>query len=397
MSRSKHDPASIHGNSDAQPGEGERQHVTLLLAQQQTLTKRLESLHDSILGRVPGVTRIACALYDAQTDMLKTFINSTRSGEAIARYEYALAASHSLSELAANRDMRVIDDIPASIAAGNDHSDWLLEQGYRSSFTVPMHSGDEFLGFMFFDADEPGVFDVEAQRTLLLYVNLIVMSIVTELTAIRALLATAKAARDYVSLRDFETGLHLDRMARYARLTARGIAEKRRLDDEFIEHVYLFAPLHDIGKIGVPDRILLKPGSLDAEERAEMELHIIKGVDIVRNVLGEYELQTLPDAEIMMNIVAHHHEFLDGSGYPNRLQGDAIPIEARIVTVADIFDALTSARPYKEAWTPEASLTELESMATAGKLDVDCVHVVGDQLDAFSHIAETLRDDVPRP
>lgn len=360
-----------------------------------TLTQRLEQLHDVILERTPSIERIACALYDAQTDVLKTFVNSTRSGHAISRYEYALSQSRSLSELARTRQVRVIDDIAGSIAPGTPHSDWLLEQGYRSSFTTPMYGGEHLLGFMFFDAAEPGVFPLEVQRNLMLYVNLIAMSISAEIAAVRALLATAKAARDFVGLRDFETGRHLDRMAHYARLIARGIGDAAGLDDETIEHIFLFAPLHDIGKIGVPDRILLKPGRFTPEERAEMQHHVAKGVDIVRDVLADYQIAHLSDATVMLNIVAHHHELLDGSGYPQGLRDADIPIEARIVTVADILDALTSERPYKVAYPFDQAIAILSDMAAAGKLDERCVAVVRDQRSAFEEIATRLADEAP--
>jgi len=360
-----------------------------------SLTERLEQLHDAVLERVPSIERIACALYDAQTDVLKTFVNSTRSGHAITRYEYLLSESRSLSQLAQRRSVRVIDDISAGVRPGNAHSDWLLEQGYRASFTAPMYGGEQLLGFMFFDASSAGVFSLDVQRNLMLYVNLIAMSISAELASVRALLATAKAARDFVGLRDFETGRHLDRMAHYARLIARGVAVDAGLNDEIIEHIYLFAPLHDIGKIGVPDRILLKPGPFSSDERREMQHHVVKGVDIVREVLAEYQIGHLSDAQVMLNIVAHHHEMLDGSGYPQGLQGDAIPIEARIVAVADILDALTSERPYKQALPFSTAIDILSAMASEGRLDPRCVAVVRDNPAPFTDIATRLADEPP--
>jgi HD-GYP domain-containing protein (c-di-GMP phosphodiesterase class II) len=147
----------------------------------------------------------------------------------------------------------------------------------------------------------------------------------------------------------------------------------RGLGDEFAERVFLFAPLHDIGKIGVPDSILQKPGALDAAERRVMETHVTKGCDVLDKVISHFGLHNQADAAIMRNIVACHHELLDGSGYPHRLAGDAIPIEARVVTVADIFDALTSTRPYKAPWSVRDALAELARMAQAGKLDAGCV------------------------
>ena len=165
-------------------------------------------------------------------------------------------------------------------------------------------------------------------------------------------------------------------MARYSRVIAKSLANTYNLSDEFIEHVYLFAPLHDIGKIGIPDSILLKPGKLTAEEKLIMNTHVNKGIDIVKKILGDFALQHLPDSKIMLNIVRYHHEFLNGSGYPTGLTEKDIPIEARIVTVADIFDALTSKRPYKKVWTFSEAIAELHKMVDESKLDADCVAVV---------------------
>lgn len=362
---------------------------------QSSLSERLLQLHADILETVSMIDRIACALYDPGDDLLKTFINSTRSGTAIAHYEYRLADSRSLSELAETGSFRVIDDIQQVINGGNAHSRWVLDQGYRSSFTAPMYHNGSLLGFIFFDSLEPGVFTERVQRDILMSVNLINMTISTEMSAVRSILASAKVARDFSDLRDFETGAHIERMARYSRLIAKAIAGKFGLNDEFVEQVFLFAPLHDIGKIGIPDRILLKPGKLDPEERRIMETHVVKGTEIIEKIIGDFELNQLPGARVMKNIVLAHHEYLDGSGYPNGLKGDQVPLEARIVTVADIFDALISSRPYKQPWTVKAACEELGRMAGLGKLDADCVAVISDNAMEFVAINTRYQDLVP--
>lgn len=337
------------------------------------LTARLTSLHSSLLERLPGLDRISCVKYDKNDDLLKTFFNSTRSGHPITRYEYKLSASQSLSEIVASGAYRIIDDIPDAVSTGSTHSNWLLAQGYRSSMTVPLYENDNFFGLLFFDSTSPAAFTPLVQRDVLLFCNLINMAISNEMSAVRSVVASAHIARDFANLRDFETGAHLERMARYSRLVAKAIAPTHGLNDEFIEHVFLFAPLHDIGKIGIPDRVLLKPGRLDPEERTLMESHVEKGVQLVDHILGDFSLSQLPDAAILRNIVGGHHEWIDGSGYPKQLAGDSIPIEARIVTTADIFDALTSQRPYKPAWSVAEACAELKKMADGKKLDPDCV------------------------
>jgi HD-GYP domain-containing protein (c-di-GMP phosphodiesterase class II) len=367
----------------------------MIFRAQSSLSERLRQLHADLLQRVPMIDRIACALYDRDDDLLKTFINSTRTGTAIAQYEYRLADSQSLSELAKHGDFRVIDDLAQAIKPMNAHSKWVLDQGYRSSFTAPMYHNGAVLGFVFFDSLVPGTFTERVQRDVLMSVNLINMTISAEMSAIRSILASAKVARDFSDLRDFETGAHIERMARYSRLIAKATAGKFGLSDEFVEQLFLFAPLHDIGKIGIPDRILLKPGRLDPDERRLMETHVVKGVAIIEKIIGDFELKQLPGANVMKNIVLAHHEYLDGSGYPNGLKGEQVPIEARIVTVADIFDALISARPYKPAWTIETACEELGRMASQGKLDPDCVAVVNAHAAEFVAINARYQDAMP--
>ena len=338
-----------------------------------SLTERLGGLHDHLLASVPVIDRIACALYDAQDDMLRTYINSTRAGVPIAGYEFRLADSPSLSRLAASREFRVLDVLQDAISPNSVHSRWVLEQGYKSSFTVPMFDSANLTGFIFFDSVQPSAFDSRTQRDLVLFCNLINMTISGELAAVRAINSAVRLVRDIADMRDFETGSHLARMARYARLIARELIPTHGLTDEFVEHIYLFSPLHDIGKVGILDTILLKPGPLTAEERQLMQQHVAKGLEIVDKLLNDFSLDHLTGADVLRDVVGCHHEFLDGSGYPNGLAGDAISLAARIVTVADIFDAMTSRRPYKGAWGVDAAIAELRRMEAAGKLDSACV------------------------
>ena len=152
--------------------------------------------------------------------------------------------------------------------------------------------------------------------------------------------------------KDNETGLHVIRMSRYART----LALASGWSEEAAEELMAAAPMHDIGKIGIPDAILLKPGALTPEEWAVMKTHPQIGADII----GADNSSILRMAR---EIALCHHEKWDGSGYPAGLKGDAIPLSARIVTVADVFDALTTARPYKKAWPVEEAIAHLKEGA----------------------------------
>ncbi|HEX8165822.1 MAG TPA: HD domain-containing phosphohydrolase [Beijerinckiaceae bacterium] len=144
--------------------------------------------------------------------------------------------------------------------------------------------------------------------------------------------------------RDADTGDHVGRVSAYVALIAEGLG----LEPERCRQLSLASTMHDVGKIAVPDAILLKPGALDAAERAEMEEHAARGARILESSSSDL-------VRLAAEIAASHHERFDGAGYPRRLKGEAIPLSGRIVAVADVFDALTSERPYKQAWPlPEA-------------------------------------------
>ena len=149
--------------------------------------------------------------------------------------------------------------------------------------------------------------------------------------------------------RDNETGTHVIRMSHYARL----LAEEVGMPAAFCDTLFNAAPMHDVGKIGTPDAILRKPGPLDDAERQIMQQHVLIGAEII----GEHPAPLL---HMSRKIALYHHERWDGTGYPEGLSGEDIPLEARMAAIADVFDALTSERPYKRAWTVDEAVALLQ-------------------------------------
>ena len=150
--------------------------------------------------------------------------------------------------------------------------------------------------------------------------------------------------------------------------------------------------MHDVGKIGIPDNILRKPSKLNAAESAVMKTHPAKGREIIDSVLDDFSLGTFGHANILRNIAEYHHEAVDGSGYPNGLKGNEIPIEARISAVADVFDALTSRRSYKAPCSNEDAFTMLRQMSNS-KLDRDCVEALINNAEKVLEIQQRFRDN----
>ena len=350
-----------------------------------TLDEQIREAHTRVREVAPDVTRIACALYDERDDLLKTFINSTVEGVALRGYRYRLSDSPSLSQLARDRTPRLLTDLPSELDAASPHSAYVLDEGYISSLTVPMVHRHELLGFLFFDSRHHQTFTPPVVRELLLHASVLTMALARERVAVSSVLSTIQIARDFTELRDHETGAHLDRMSRYARVIARDTADHFGVNDEVVEHLYRFAPMHDIGKIGIPDHILLKPATLTRAEWEVMKSHAQRGLDMVDAILQDLELVDVPERAMLRNIVELHHEKLDGSGYPRGLRGEQVPMEARIVAVADIFDALTSPRPYKEAWSFGEAFAELRYQVSTGKVDAACVDAL---ISATDEIAE---------
>lgn len=182
--------------------------------------------------------------------------------------------------------------------------------------------------------------------------------------------------------RDEGTGNHVVRMAKYSRQIAEELGTFSREECEDLEYA---APMHDIGKIGIPDGILLKPGKLNEYEWDIMQTHTTIGHAILSDSQSRY-------MQIGAVIALNHHERFDGKGYPNGLKGEEIPLIARVVAVADVFDALVSSRPYKQAWSTDDAIAYLQKNAGT-HLDPDCVAAFMRRLDVIKQIQAEYADE----
>jgi len=217
----------------------------------QPLALRLQAIHARIAAIAPAISRLAFALYQPQNDLLSTYVSHHSTGEPLTFYDQRLAAIPSLRALRDQRQCRVIDDLREELAPATPHSRWLLEQGWRSSFTLPLFQGERLQGFLFLNAQSPGVFSAPLLERLEPHLELLEALIQAELSAIDSLRAAVRLALTMTGLRDPETGAHVERVSLYSRLIAMELGRRRQLPSDFAEDIYLFAALHDVGKVGM--------------------------------------------------------------------------------------------------------------------------------------------------
>jgi putative two-component system response regulator len=194
--------------------------------------------------------------------------------------------------------------------------------------------------------------------------------------------------------RDKDTGAHLERMREYSRILADELSTWPKycdqIDGDYVQLIYLTSPLHDIGKVGIPDAVLLKPGSLTPEEFDIMKQHAVLGGETLSAVA-----QARPDAQFLtmaQEIAMTHHERWDGTGYPNHVKGEKIPLCGRIVALADVYDALRSKRVYKPAYSHQTARSLImEGRGT--QFDPDIVEAFLNRENEFMAVADQLNDD----
>lgn len=234
----------------------------------------------------------------------------------------------------------------------------------RSYIAYPLLSGDNVIGVIQFASLKPNVYNT----THLNYVKMIannMMAIIEKNNFMDDLvLASIVAFTELIEARDMDTGLHIKRIQMYSKILTKGIMEmgeyRDTITEQYIEDIYKYSPLHDIGKIGIADAILLKPTKLTTDEFEAMKKHPVIGAYILRKTRTSLLKYNRNMFDMGIEIAESHHEKYNGTGYPYGISGKNIPLSARIVAVADVFDALTSKRVYKNAYDISTSIKTIE-------------------------------------
>lgn len=268
----------------------------------------------------------------------------------------------SLGKLLECGEARIINDL-GEYAKGKTVKDYtriIMEAGIKASITLPLKTGGKAVGIIFFSSTGRNVYNNEHVGFLKTLANSIAISFEKNIFVDHLLYSSILALAKLAEARDGETGDHLERMKQYscslAQLLSRDGKYSRSITLQFIEDLEKFSPMHDIGKVGIRDSILLKSEKLTGEEFEEMKRHAVYGANVLRAAEENMRKSGRSIFRPGIEIAESHHEKWDGSGYPRGLKGEEIPLSARIVAVADVFDALTSKRPYKEPYSFQASV-----------------------------------------
>jgi len=268
----------------------------------------------------------------------------------------------SLYEIIKNNKARIINDLDTYLderpnAKNKLYNKIILECGIKSSITLPLNVNNKPVGIIFFSSTKKNAYTESHTQFLETIAEAIAISLNKNIFIDELLLGTIYGLAKMAEKRDEDTGEHLERMKKYCVAIAKLLQEDKVYDIDylFIKELERFAPMHDIGKVGIRDKILLKPGKLTDEEFSEMKMHTIYGATVLKTVENSVNKHKKGLFKFGIDIALCHHEKWDGSGYPKGLVGEDIPLSARIVAVADVLDALTSHRVYKKAMDFESA------------------------------------------
>jgi HD-GYP domain-containing protein (c-di-GMP phosphodiesterase class II) len=341
----------------------------------------LENIYRHVHARMP-INYMEILSIDAKKGSARTeaLSNGKLAPEEIRNLSFSLTEKHFARCMEAGHEI-VMTDIAhlhrpshnqleeTSEPDGGDgrHLDLLYADGVRAVVVMPLFLQGFMYAFLVFGAAPDTEFgpdeillcrNIAGELSSLLEKTLLTKTMFNKLTTSFA---------ELVDRKDNETGDHLNRMVGYSTLLAKKLLThpdpEYRLNPQVVRDIKNNAAIHDIGKVAIPDSILKKPGRLDEQEWRIMKTHAAVGADILREIRDELRIFRQNFYEVAENIARYHHEKWDGTGYPEGLAGCDIPLEARIVAVADVFDALSSPRVYKPAWPLEAAFSELQAIA----------------------------------
>lgn len=304
----------------------------------------------------------------------------------------------SLKYLKNQTDVRIIPDLKKYLIEheNSESTKLMLKEGYQSSLTAPIiDNNSKAIGFIFFNSFKKNSYN-DSDIKKISYLSKLISSVMLKNIFIDDIIFySALNLVTLVENKDPETHKHLDRMQLYSKIICTNLYNSNKfageIDSILVDEIYKYAPMHDIGKVGVPDSILLKPGKLDDEEIKIMKRHSSIGGDVINSFRDKIKNSNKNYFKTAFNIANYHHEKWNGLGYPEGLIGVDIPIEARIVSIADVFDALTTKRSYKRAFSFEESIDII--LSESGKsFDPEIIEIFKESLGEIGDVYEKLKE-----
>ena len=366
-----------------------------IAAQDLSIIPKLDNIYEHARESYPQMSRFSVALM-GETSVSNYYVRDTMVD--VSRYDFdqhELRDNSSLTSIAYTANVRIVSDLRKMIQTARIRE--LIRLGHRSSYTYPISYQGKTIGFIFVNAEDIGFFSrTDVERDFAYLSQVVANQFIQLFESQRHFQSSLEIALKMGHARDPETKEHLTRMGMYSELLARFLSKSlSEITHQFIHRIRLYAPFHDIGKYMIPDDILYSDRRFTAEERAVMNNHTIYGEEIIDEVIQLSRSKTVSDAEIQFikNIVRHHHESFNGKGLPDALSSDNIPLEARIVTLADVFDALLSKRAYKPAWEL-SEVVEYIKFQKGQMFDPKCVDALLSNLDQFMEIRSKYLDKI---
>jgi HD-GYP domain-containing protein (c-di-GMP phosphodiesterase class II) len=268
----------------------------------------------------------------------------------------------SLSGVIEENEPRIINDLQEYLEnkPESKSTEIIVREGMKSSLTLPLLVGSKCVGVVFFSSIKANSYNKNHINILNNVTNSLSVAFYKSFLQNDLVISTIVGFAKLVESKDNETGDHLGRMSQYSVLIAELMSSEGLyrgiINEEFIKQIGVYSQLHDIGKVGISDKVLLKPGKLTREEFEDMKRHTLIGAGILENMNSKLKSYNKQYYKLGIDITKYHHEKYDGSGYPEGISGEEIPLAARIVALGDVLDALSSPRPYKKAFSIEKSI-----------------------------------------
>ncbi|MCX7843377.1 MAG: HD domain-containing protein [Clostridia bacterium] len=362
-----------------------------------SVNETLAYVFDTFRSHIP-YDRIGIALLDTNGNIYSQAVCSDYP--LVLKEGYSLNLSEtSLNNLVSSKECRIVNNYIEYLKSNpsSKPTELLVQEGISSSLACPLISNNFAFGAILFSSKQPDVYSDTHEIIAKTIANNMAISIEKNLLVDNLILASITGFARLIEAKGSDTGMHLERMQNYSKTIAQSLASNEKYKDiinnQYIDDIFKFSPLHDIGKVGIADGILLKPAKLTIEEFEVMKKHTVIGAEVLRKASNHLLRNGRNFFDIAIQIAEGHHEKYNGKGYPYGLSGSNIPLAARIVAVADVFDALTSKRVYKSAFDIEASLQMIDK-ESGESFDPDIVAALNESIEQIVKIYKRYQENI---